>query len=108
MYEETKYIPAFIDQAGPTIEEDDLEIEIREDGLVKFDSVPVAKGLSIIDQARSHHMLDITMPQNSWHKRIALLTPTPEPIWPQFHRPFRVLVFPAVAFGPFQYGTGAG
>ncbi|KAJ5617790.1 Major facilitator superfamily domain general substrate transporter [Penicillium hordei] len=71
MYEKTKHVPAFIAQAGPIIE-DDPEIEIKEDGLVKFDSVPAAKGLSIIDQARSHHVLDITVPQNSWRKRIAL------------------------------------
>lgn len=36
LYEETKYVPAFIGQVGATLEEDDPAIEIREDGLVKF------------------------------------------------------------------------
>ncbi|CAI7586373.1 unnamed protein product [Penicillium viridicatum] len=108
MYEETKYVPAFIGEASPTFEEDDSAIEIRNDGLVKFGSAPAANGLSIIDQARSHHVLDTTIPQNSWRKRLALATPTPEPIWPHFHRPFRVLIFPAVAFAALQYAAGVG
>ena len=108
MYEETKYVPAFIGQAGATFEEDDPAIQIREDDLVKFGSVPAANGLSIIDQARSHHVLDTTIPQNSWCKRLALVTPTPEPIWAHFHRPFRVLIFPAVAFAALQYAAGVG
>ncbi|CAI7613110.1 unnamed protein product [Penicillium palitans] len=107
MYEETKYVPSFIGQAGATLE-DDPAIEIREDDLVKFDSARVASDLFIIDQARSHHVLDITIPQNSWRKRLALVTPTSEPIWPHFHRPFRVLIFPAVAFAAFQYAAGVG
>ncbi|KAJ5400720.1 hypothetical protein N7465_011209 [Penicillium sp. CMV-2018d] len=108
MYEETKYVPAFIGQAGATYEEDDPAIQIREDDLVKFGSVPAANGLSIIDQARSHHVLDTTIPQNSWRKRLALVTPTPESIWSHFHRPFRVLIFPAVAFAALQYAAGVG
>lgn len=108
LYEETKYVPAFLRQAGATLEEDDPAIEIKEDGLVKFDSARAPNGLFIIDQARSNHVLDITIPQNSWRKRLALVTPTSEPIWPHFHRPFRVLIFPAVAFAAFQYAAGVG
>ncbi|CAI7639362.1 unnamed protein product [Penicillium discolor] len=108
LYEETKYVPAFLRQAGATLEEDDPAIEIREDGLVKFDSARAPNGLFIIDQARSNHVLDITIPQNSWRKRLALVTPSSEPIWPHFHRPFRVLIFPAVAFAAFQYAAGVG
>ncbi|KAJ5920422.1 Major facilitator superfamily domain general substrate transporter [Penicillium verrucosum] len=62
MYEGTKYVPAFSGKAGATIGEDDPAIGIREDGLVKFDWMPAANG---IDQARSHHVLDSTIPQNS-------------------------------------------
>lgn len=61
-----------------------------------------------IDQARSHHVLDITIPQNPWRRLLDLVTPTYEPIWPHFHRPFRVLIFPAVAPAAFPYVAGVG
>ncbi|KAJ5412246.1 uncharacterized protein N7487_006605 [Penicillium crustosum] len=98
LYEETKYVPAFIGQVGATLEEDDPAIEIRED----------ANGLFLIEPARFNRALDITILRNSWRKRLALVTPTSEPIWPHFHRPFRVLIFPAVAFAAFQYAAGVG
>ncbi|KAJ5373987.1 Major facilitator superfamily domain general substrate transporter [Penicillium concentricum] len=106
IYEETKYVPAFTSQAGATLEEEDPAISIREDNLDKFDSAPAAKGPSITEQARSHHVLDITIPQNSWRKRLALVTPTPEPIWSSFYSPFCVLIFPAVVFAALQYAAG--
>ncbi|KAK4862522.1 hypothetical protein LT330_002655 [Penicillium expansum] len=49
---------------------------------------------------------NLTIPQNSWRKRLALVTPTPEPIWPHFYSPFCVLIFPAVAFAAVQYAAG--
>jgi MFS family permease len=106
IYEETKYVPAFTGQADATLEEDDPAISIREDGLDKFDSASRAKGPSITEQVTSHHVLDIAIPQNSWNKRLALTTPTQEPIWPYFYSPFCVLIFPAVAFAAFQYAAG--
>lgn len=107
LYEETKYVPAFQGQAGVTLEEDDPTISIREDGLDKLeDSASAAKGLSTIELARSNHVLDLTIPQNSWRKQLALVTPTPEPILPHFYGPFCVLIFPAVAFAALQYAAG--
>ncbi|KAJ5498090.1 Major facilitator superfamily domain general substrate transporter [Penicillium expansum] len=106
MYEETKYIPAITGQADPTLDEDDPAISMREDNLDKFDSAPTTKCPPIIEQAHSHRVLDLTIPQNSWRKRLALVTPTPEPIWPHFYSPFCVLIFPAVAFAAVQYAAG--
>ncbi|KAJ5964319.1 uncharacterized protein N7479_004195 [Penicillium vulpinum] len=105
LYEETKYIPMFTGQARATTEENDLSAPIKNDGPDLFDSGSTAKSPSVIEQARSHHVLDLTIPQNSWRKRLALVTPTPEPIWPHFYRPFCILMFPAVAFSALQYAA---
>ncbi|KAJ5791643.1 uncharacterized protein N7518_008654 [Penicillium psychrosexuale] len=106
IYEETKFVSVFIGQARATVEEVDQRVSIREDGSDNFDSGSSAKGPSITEHTRSHHVLDLTIPRNSWRKRLALVTPTPEPIWPHFYRPFCVLIFPAVAFAAFQYAAG--
>ncbi|KAI2708476.1 hypothetical protein CBS147332_6537 [Penicillium roqueforti] len=106
IYEETKFVSVFIGQARATVEEADQLVSIREDGSDNFDSGSSAKGPSVTEHTRSHHVLDLTIPRNSWRKRLALVTPTPEPIWPHFYRPFRVLIFPAVAFAAFQYAAG--
>ncbi|KAG0153171.1 hypothetical protein PDIDSM_5021 [Penicillium digitatum] len=103
--EETKYIPALPGHAGATVDEDNPAISI-EDHLTKLDSESVAKDLSTIEETSSHHALDLRLPLNSWQKRLALVTPTPEPLWPHFYSPFCVLIFPAVAFAAFQYAAG--
>ena len=106
LYEETKYVRLLNGQTG-TVEEDihDPDNKDTKDTKDKLDSAST-KGPTVTEQARSHHVLDLTIPRNSWRKRLALSTPTPEPIWPHFYRPFGVLVFPAVAFAALQYATG--
>ncbi|OQD70557.1 hypothetical protein PENDEC_c022G05018 [Penicillium decumbens] len=43
---------------------------------------------------------------NSRTKRLAFITPTHEPIWPYYYRPFNVLVtFPAIMFTALQYAA---
>ncbi|KAJ6190629.1 hypothetical protein N7519_000650 [Penicillium mononematosum] len=107
IYEETKYVPVFTGQAHATVEEDNPPILIKEDGPEIFDSGCSANcSSSVIERAHSHHVLDLTIPQNPWRKRLALATPTPEPIWPHFYRPFCVLILPAVAFAAVQYAAG--
>ncbi|CAG7993333.1 unnamed protein product [Penicillium nalgiovense] len=107
IYEETKYVPVLTGQARATVEEDEPPILIKEDGPDKLDSGSSTNcSLYVIERARSHHVLDLTIPQNPWRKRLALATPTPEPIWPHFYRPFCVLIFPAVSFAAFQYAAG--
>ena len=106
IYEETKFVSVFIGQARTTAEEDDQLVSITDDSSDNFDSGSSAKGPYITEHAHSHHVLDLNIPRNSWRKRLALATPTPEPIWPHFYRPFCVLIFPAVAFAAFQYAAG--
>ncbi|CAI7663596.1 unnamed protein product [Penicillium glandicola] len=105
IYEETKYVPFFTAQAGAAVE-GDIPISLTEDDQDKFDPGSLAKGPYISEQARSHYELDLTIPQNPWRKRLALVTPTPEPIWPHFYVPICVLIFPAVAFTALQYAAG--
>jgi hypothetical protein len=107
LYEETKYVPVLTGQARAAVEEDEPPILIKEDSPDKFHSGFSANcSLSVIEPARSRHVLDLTIPQNPWRKRLALAAPTPEPILPHFYRPFCVLIFPAVAFAAFQYAAG--
>ncbi|CAG8909428.1 unnamed protein product [Penicillium egyptiacum] len=106
IYEETKYVPVLTGKAGATVEEYDPPISINGDGPDKFDCGSSSNGSSINKQARSHHVLDFTIPPNAWRKRLALATPTPESIWPHLYRPFCVLIFPAVTFVVIQYAAG--
>jgi hypothetical protein len=108
LYEETKYVPLLIAQTGTIEEEDVQDPDTKDTNCTKNipDSASIAKGPTVIEQARSHHILDPTIPRNSWRTRLALITPTPEPLWPHFYRPFGVLIFPAVAFAALQYAAG--
>jgi MFS family permease len=103
LYEETKYIRLLTGQSSPTEEEiHDPDTKSTKDALDTLST----KGPKVTEQARSHHILDLAIPRNSWRTRLALTTPTPEPIWPHFFRPFGVLIFPAVAFAALQYAAG--
>ncbi|KAJ6104529.1 hypothetical protein N7523_010849 [Penicillium sp. IBT 18751x] len=105
-YEETKFVPVISGREGITPTTDD-DIPISKDDDIKD---PVQSETNIttdIEASRFHHELDLTIPMNSWRKRLALLTPTPEPIWPYYYRPFNVLItFPAVMFTALQYAAG--
>ncbi|KAJ5338232.1 hypothetical protein N7452_004960 [Penicillium brevicompactum] len=109
LYEETKYVPLLTGYIGD-VEEDtnthDLGDNQSKDTPLQRARSPPLKDPTVTEQTRSHHVLDLTIPRNSWRKRLALTTPTPEPIWPHFYRPFNVLVFPAVAFTSLQYAAG--
>jgi hypothetical protein len=102
LYEETKYIPLLTGQSSRTEEIQDPDTKSTKNDLDSSST----KGPTVMEQARSHHGLDLTIPRNSWRTRLALTTPTPEPIWPHFYRPFGVLIFPAVAFAALQYAAG--
>lgn len=103
LYEETKYIRLLTGQRSTTEEEiHDPDTKFTKDALDSSST----KGPTVTEQARSNHILDLTIPRNSWRIRLAFTTPTPEPIWPHFYRPFGVLIFPAVAFASLQYAAG--
>ncbi|CAG8385131.1 unnamed protein product [Penicillium salamii] len=103
MYEETKYVPVLTAQTS------DLDEDTRDSGKAQMMDIPVSytpEKAPVTEVTSSHHVLDHTIPLKSWRQRLALATPTPEPIWPHFYRPFEVLIFPAVAFAALQYASG--
>ncbi|OKP00428.1 hypothetical protein PENSUB_7885 [Penicillium subrubescens] len=105
-YEETKYVPVLNGQAraGPETEED-LSVPVDPDhkSAVQSDT----KAALAVEPSSLHHELDFSIAINPWQKRLALWTPTPEPIWPYFYRPFYVLfTFPTVFFTGLQYASG--
>lgn len=106
LYEETKYVPVLNGQpgAGAEMEED---LSTRADPDHKSGLQSDAKAALPAEPTTLHHELDLSIPMNSWRKRLALWTPTPEPIWPYFYRPFYVLFhFPTVLFTGLQYASG--
>ncbi|KAJ5996297.1 hypothetical protein N7522_007957 [Penicillium canescens] len=110
LYEETKYVPLFTGRTSNT-EEEDEETEVysqhKKKQQNKGDTTTAGQKIkSATEPSAGHHHLDLTIPHNSWKKRLALVTPTPEPIWPHFYRPFCVFIFPAVAFAALQYAAG--
>ncbi|OQD84414.1 hypothetical protein PENANT_c013G09708 [Penicillium antarcticum] len=110
LYEETKYVPLFTGRTSTT-EEENEQIEVssqhKKKQQDKGDTTTAAQKIkSATKPSAGHHHLDLTIPCSSWTKRLALITPTPEPIWPHFYRPFRVFIFPAVAFAALQYAAG--
>lgn len=103
LYEETKYVPVLTAQTS------DVEEDTPDSGKTQIKDIPVSYTLEeaqVTEATSSHHVLDHTIPLKSWRQRLALATPTPEPIWPNFYRPFEVLIFPAVAFSALQYASG--
>ncbi|KAJ5128807.1 hypothetical protein N7448_002520 [Penicillium atrosanguineum] len=106
-YEETKYVPVLSGRESLTPAADDDDLPVSKDDDIK-DPVQSETNITPVDEpSRIHHELDLTIPMNSWRKRLALVTPTPESIWPYYYRPFNVLViFPAVMFTALQYAAG--
>lgn len=103
LYEETKYTPRLdgvnpsgCRNAGPAIPVDNIDKGTSAD-VKEHQEQP-----STID-----HELDVDIAMNSWSKRMALWTPTSEPIWPYFYRPLPALfLFPTVLFTGLQYASG--
>lgn len=106
MYEETKYTPIIAGTPQPSAAID-VNIDDPDDPDTKTAS-PSIKKASVSDEpsTRSHH-LDSNIPNNPLKKRLALITPTSESIWPYYYRPFKVLfTFPAVMYAGLQYAAG--
>ncbi|KAJ5579856.1 MFS general substrate transporter [Penicillium hispanicum] len=108
LYEETKYVPVLTGQAQPRTGEDgNLCPPTKPDQKQACQSDTKAAIPVKLEPTNVHHELDLSIPSNSWRKRLALITPTPEPIWPYYYRPFYVLSsFPAVLFTALQYASG--
>lgn len=104
-YEETKYVPVLAGRESNTPMADEehpasKDLDIK-DPLQSESKIPAAA-----EPSSDHHELDLTIPMNPWTKRLALVTPTPESIWPYYYRPFIVLItFPAIMFTALQYAA---
>ncbi|KAJ0415427.1 MFS general substrate transporter [Aspergillus carlsbadensis] len=109
-YEETKYTPIISGvRSHEAVIDDGLNLTVKN---IKIDWKPdIERPQRRLDPnanaTPSHHELDHTIPLKTWQRRLALVTYTPEPIWPYFYRPFIVLAtFPAVLFCAVQYACG--
>jgi hypothetical protein len=105
LYEETKYTPVISGSPRPGTAEDDNPENTGDPDTKKAPSVTKA---SVSDEPSTQsRQLDTTIPLNSWRKRLALVTATPESIWPYYYRPFKtIFTFPAVMFAGLQYAAG--
>ena len=101
-YEETKYTPVI-----PGVDEscEDTVGNIKADRKRDIECPTSRAETSPIPA--DHHELDYRIPMRTWRQRFALITYTPESIWPYFYRPFYVVAsFPAVFFCALQYAFG--
>ncbi|GLB04490.1 hypothetical protein AtubIFM57258_010458 [Aspergillus tubingensis] len=101
-YEETKYTPVI-----PGVDEscEDTVDNIKADRKRDIECPTSRAETSPIPA--DHHEIDYRIPMRTWRQRFALITYTPEPIWPYFYRPFYVVAsFPAVSFCALQYAFG--
>ncbi|KAK1147555.1 hypothetical protein N8T08_000897 [Aspergillus melleus] len=102
-YEETKYSP-IIEGVGPTETIDDNN---HSRTTSNHDQKKSALEPRIQPTSSLNHELDPSIPMKRWHQRFPLITYTPEPIWPHFHRPFEALfTFPAILCCALQYASG--
>ncbi|GLA01314.1 hypothetical protein AnigIFM60653_011565 [Aspergillus niger] len=101
-YEETKYTPIIpgVDES-PEATIDSIKADHKRDiecSTSRAETSPIPA---------DHHELDYRIPMRTWRQRFALITYTPESIWPYFYRPFYVVAsFPAVLFCALQYAFG--
>ncbi|EED14247.1 MFS transporter, putative [Talaromyces stipitatus ATCC 10500] len=112
-YEETKFstevieglqTPTQVPTERPLDKKCDVasgECEVQAD-----DGTKQNKHASASHPSATNHEFDYSIPMNSWKKRLALITPSSEPIWPYFYRPFQTAIyFPTVLFVGIQYAA---
>jgi MFS family permease len=106
-FEESKYVPVLNGRSVPhTISSGSDGLgDVRPDsGLQKIDE---AKGdLKHTAMERVQSRIDSALPRKTYRQRLALLTPSNQPIAHHFYQPIVVLfTFPAVAYAALTYGT---
>ncbi|KAK5788769.1 hypothetical protein VI817_009727 [Penicillium citrinum] len=108
VYEETKYIPVLAGSSRPgSARDDNVPVKIPDGSITKATYPSVSKCSMPDDPSTRNHHIDPNIPRSKWSKRLALVTPTAEPIWPYYYRPFQVLfTFPAVMYAGLQYAAG--
>ncbi|KAL2787798.1 major facilitator superfamily domain-containing protein [Aspergillus keveii] len=109
-YEETKYTPIITGVSSREVLDDTAALaidSIKADREPDVERLPSGRPDTETNAGSFHHELDHTIPLKTWRQRLALVTYTPETIWPYFYRPFIVLAtFPAVLFCAMQYACG--
>lgn len=99
LFEESKYIPML---NGESLANQPRIDDYGEDAK-KGDAADDALQRSIT--SNTHH-IDESIPMKSYRKRMALVSPTDEPVFRKLHDPFVILVtFPAVAFTAITFGS---
>ncbi|KAJ5244536.1 hypothetical protein N7489_004632 [Penicillium chrysogenum] len=93
LYEETKYVPVLNGQprAGQDTEGD---LSVPADPIHKSAVKSDTKAALSVEPNSLNHELNFSIPMNTWRKRLALWSPSPEPI------------FPTVFFTGIQYASG--
>ncbi|KAJ5280802.1 hypothetical protein N7478_006174 [Penicillium angulare] len=107
LYEETKYVPAITGQSE--VDSNPTEYIPRGDSKDQKQACQSEANSThvITEPSNLHHEINHDIAMNSWRKRLALSTATPETIWPYYYRPFQILcAFPAVAYTALQYASG--
>lgn len=91
LYEETKYVPVLNGQprAGQDTEGD---LSVPADPIHKSAVKSDTKAALSVEPNSLNHELNFSIPMNTWRKRLALWSPSPEPMWPYFYRPFLLRV----------------
>ncbi|KAE8155086.1 major facilitator superfamily domain-containing protein [Aspergillus avenaceus] len=104
IHEESKY-SSIVNGINPTSGAVD---RVQETTSHKPDHGTPLKASNTVQECNStSHDMDVTIPMDTWRKRLALWTYTSESIWPYYYRPFEVLVtFPAVLCCGLQYACG--
>lgn len=109
-YEETKYIKV-VDGNETSNEQNDTSAQQSATRVTSTQKSRDPQVMSKTDlpfgPSVGHHELDYSIPMNSWRKRLALFTPSCEPLWPHYYRPFYILIrFPTVLYTGLQYAAG--
>lgn len=105
LYEETKYVPRSADTSPMAGIDEKLSVTGSDHHSMTMTD---KQNTLIIASGHAHHGLNNNIPPSSWRKRLALTTPTPEPIWPYYHKPFNILfTFPTITFAALQYAASA-
>lgn len=106
-YEETKYAPMIdgvrtSDESSPNTAIDAKTTEASNGS----GNTNLKTPETTTEATTLHHEIDWSIPMNPWWKRLALVTPSSESIWPYYYRPWMILLsFPHVMFTSLQYAT---
>ncbi|KAJ5480752.1 hypothetical protein N7539_006646, partial [Penicillium diatomitis] len=107
IYEETKYVPVLDGQERVANEDQNTISSATADRKTLAAVESITKNSPPVQPSNLQHELNLSIPTRPWRARLAIWTPTSEPVWPYIYRPFYVLcTFPTVLFTGIQYASG--